>query len=471
MIRWAAVVWVATFLLAFGGIQARTTYGAQVSVDEPQYLLTALSLATQFDLDVSDEIAAEAYRDFHEADLNQQTIPLDDAGRRFSPHDPLLPLLLAPAMGQWGWVGARTALAGLGALCAVVTFWVAARRLGATHWVAAIVTVGFFGAPPLTSYSTQIYPEIVAGLLCALGLGAVLPGVARGEPNSVSEWGRAGAVVLAVVGLPWLSVKYVPVAGALALGYLTARRKRGASRAQAALVLIVLSISAVLYAVVHQRIYGGWTVYSAGDHFVETGEFAVVGVTPEYGSRVQRFVNLWVDRRFGLVPWNPAWLVALGAGSWLAVRSRPFRYLALPAFLAGFATAAIVALTMHGWWWPGRQTVVVLPVLVVAAAVAASRSRAILGLAVVGCLAGIANWQVVTAEARRGERALVVDFWETRAWPYRALEWMFPDFVFDARPWPLQVGWGVVLGVIVVTGGWVARRSAQTRPAAVSGES
>ena len=37
-------------------INARATYGAKISVDEPQYLLTALSIAEDFDLDISDEL-------------------------------------------------------------------------------------------------------------------------------------------------------------------------------------------------------------------------------------------------------------------------------------------------------------------------------------------------------------------------------------------------------------------------------
>ena len=46
--------------LVFGisaiAIPSRSTYGAQVSVDEPQYLLTALSIGEDLDLDISDEI-------------------------------------------------------------------------------------------------------------------------------------------------------------------------------------------------------------------------------------------------------------------------------------------------------------------------------------------------------------------------------------------------------------------------------
>ena len=76
-------------------IDARSTYGARVSSDEPQYLLTAMSLWEDLDLDISDELADERYRPFHENRINQQTYALNDSGQELSPHDPLLSILLA----------------------------------------------------------------------------------------------------------------------------------------------------------------------------------------------------------------------------------------------------------------------------------------------------------------------------------------------------------------------------------------
>ena len=88
--------------LVFGisaiAIPSRSTYGAQVSVDEPQYLLTALSIGEDLDLDISDEIEEEKFRSFHEIGLNTQTIDMNSSGQRLSPHDPLLPLLLSVPM-------------------------------------------------------------------------------------------------------------------------------------------------------------------------------------------------------------------------------------------------------------------------------------------------------------------------------------------------------------------------------------
>lgn len=86
---------------ALAGLSGHATYGARTTADEPQYLLTARSLVDDGDLDISDELAAERWRAYHAAPLPQQTRPLP-GGTRISPHDPLLPLLLAPGVAVAG---------------------------------------------------------------------------------------------------------------------------------------------------------------------------------------------------------------------------------------------------------------------------------------------------------------------------------------------------------------------------------
>ena len=131
------------------GIPAHATYGARVTADEPQYLLTALSLGDDGDLDISDELADEAYRPFHAVDIDPQTYPLDDSGRQVSPHDPLLPLLLALPMRIGGWVAAKATLAILAAALAMLTAWTAVRRFGVRPQVAFPIVAVFACTAPL----------------------------------------------------------------------------------------------------------------------------------------------------------------------------------------------------------------------------------------------------------------------------------------------------------------------------------
>ena len=192
-------------------INARATYGAKISVDEPQYLLTALSLAEDFDLDISDELDEQRYLPFHELRLNQQTIDLNDSGQRISPHDPLLPLFLALPMGLGGWLASKIALAVLAAVTAVVTLWVAVRRFNVSSNIATAVVAVLFASPPMTSYATQIYPEMPAAL-------ALITSIAIITGNTTRK--AVFALILALTALPWLSVKYVPVTAALAVYFL-----------------------------------------------------------------------------------------------------------------------------------------------------------------------------------------------------------------------------------------------------------
>jgi hypothetical protein len=425
------------------GLGARASYGGRTTADEPQYLLTAISLWEDGDLEITDELAAERYRPFHEAALPVQTQPVDDSGRLLSPHDPLLPVLLAVPMGLGGWVGAKLALAVMAGVLAGLLTWVAVQRFD-VPLPAATVTVGAFSlGAPLSAYGTQVYPELPAALAVTVAV-AALTGRLRAR--------GLVAVGLAVVALPWLGVKYVPVAVALAAVAVVVLVRRRSM--QTALAFVgSLALAGAAYLVAHRVLYGGWTVYAAGDHFVE-GELSVVGVDPDHLGRSRRLVALLVDRGFGLVAWAPVFLVAVAAVAAL-LRRRPVGWAALVVPLAaGYATATWVALTMHGWWWPGRQVVVVVPCLVLASAWFVGQSPAWLSRVVVvlGAM-GLVLWGVLTVEALRGELTLVVDF-ETTANPLaRAWRLVLPDYRdTSAATWLLQAVWLPVLGGLAIAG-------------------
>ena len=127
----AVALW--TFVVALPAIGARASHGARVTADEPQYLTTAISIGEDFDLDISDELAERRFELYHEIDLNPQTIDLDDSGRRVSPHDPLLPALLAAPMLLGGWIAAKAALAVIAGAAAAATLWLAKAQARANH--------------------------------------------------------------------------------------------------------------------------------------------------------------------------------------------------------------------------------------------------------------------------------------------------------------------------------------------------
>jgi len=443
-------VGVAVFLWVAPTAFVRATYNARTTADEPQYLITALSLAEDRSLDIADERADAAYTDFHEFALPVQERVQDD-GSRVVPHDPLLPALLAVPMGIGGWLAAKLTLAAMAGALAAAIVWVAVRRFAVPVGVAVLSVLTFSLAAPLAFYGTQVYPELPAALAVTLAV-AALTGPLR----------RGGLVLLAapVVALPWLSVKYAPVAAALALVGLVALWRRG-DRRPVVVVVGVLGAAGVVYLVAHHVLYEGWTVYASGDHFVG-GEVTVIGVEPDYLGRGNRLVGLLTDRGFGLAAWQPAFLLAVPALAAL-VRARPGGWVALAAPLgAGWLNAAFVALTMHGWWWPGRQVVVVLPCVVLAVAWWAGRYERVRPWLVAGLVVGAATVAWLSIEVLLGHRRLIIDFEQTADPLYRLWRVALPD----GRRLPggteaLQALWYVAVSLLALWG-W---RASSSRPA------
>ena len=433
-------------LAALPGIGVRATYGAQLTADEPHYLLTAISVAEDGDLDVADELADERWRRFHEAQLpiQQQVLP---GGRQLSPHDPLLSALLAVPWLLGGWVGAKAALAVLAGLLAALTTWTAIRRFGIGPLAAGSVVGALSASWPLAGYATQVYPEVPAAL-AVVAIVAVARAPAPPRPHHVAP------LVLLVSALPWLAVKYVPVAAAL-VAVLAWQWWRDGHRRTVAWTLALLGLSGAAYLGLHHAWYGGWTVYAAADHFVDRGEFAVVGFQPNLPGRARRLVGLLVDRDFGLAAWQPLWLLAVPAlAVWGRRRPTGWAWVVVP-LAAGWLNATFVALTMQGWWVPGRQVVVVLPLAAIALAWWLDRAGRVWQAAAtaLGAL-GIVSYTWLVVDGLRGRLTWVVDFATVGDPLYAARRAVMPDYL-DVSPWTWawQTLWLAVLAALVTAAG------------------
>ncbi len=425
-----ALVALAGFGAAAAGVGAPATFGVQTTADEPHYLITALSLAHDGDLDVANQFRRRDYLPFHALELAPQARAGAD-GRLVEPHDPLLPVLLAAPTALGGWVLAKLVLCAAAGALAALTLWIAVRRFDVPVIPAAAVTGVLAASAPLAAYGSQVYPEIVAALVVASAVAALTGPLGRGGLLTLG---------LAVIALPWLSVKYAPVAVALAaLGLWRLARSR---RTREALVAgTALAAAALAYVIAHHALYGGVTPYAAGSFFVD-GQLTVVGSDPDYPGRSRRIVGLLVDRDFGIAAWQPAWLLMVPAlGALAARRPRGAAAIALP-LAAGWFVATFVALTMQGWWFPGRQLVVVLPLAVLAIAwwtrEGGRRLAAALCLGAVGILAQA--WVVV--EGLRGDVAWVINLQDTANPLYRAWRTLLPDYL-DVTPmtWVLHTAW------------------------------
>ncbi|GIU88970.1 MAG: hypothetical protein KatS3mg010_0069 [Acidimicrobiia bacterium] len=313
--------------------------------------------------------------------------------------------------------------------------------------------LAFAAAAPLAFYGTQVYPEVPAALAVTLAVAAL-----------TGPLGARGVALLGacVVALPWFAVKYAPVAVVLA-GIAAVRLWRAGGRRRLLALGAWGAASAALFAGAHLAWYGGLTPYAAGDHFTG-GELTVMGHDPDYAGRAIRLVGLLLDRDFGLAAWQPAYLLAVPALVVL-LRDRPrwWPVVVLP-LLVGWCNAAFVALTMHGWWWPGRQVVVVLPCVVLAVTWFASTRPAIRTALVALGAFGASVYAWLVAQAVLGDLTIVVGFEDVTHPLVGAWRALLPDYrERSATDWVLHGAW---IGAITVVAALAAWPRLRTRPLA-----
>ncbi|HVW16957.1 MAG TPA: hypothetical protein VHB30_01800, partial [Solirubrobacteraceae bacterium] len=123
----ALALWAVLFGVYAATVAIDASPGERLSAGEAHVLLTAESIVSDHDLDVSNQYAHRAWRTWYGGTLRPTARP-DSAGRIFEPQGAGLPLLVAPAWAIGGvtavklWLAAITAA---GFACAAAL----ARRL------------------------------------------------------------------------------------------------------------------------------------------------------------------------------------------------------------------------------------------------------------------------------------------------------------------------------------------------------
>ncbi|MDQ3570748.1 MAG: hypothetical protein M3396_09060 [Actinomycetota bacterium] len=432
-------LWLLSFLvvLAVGqlAVGMRASRTATITGDEPFYLLTTQSLASDGDLDLTDEYRHGEERAFWDGTvpLWKQMEPTPD-GRLLAPHDPGLSLLTLPAYELGGLRGVQRFLVVLWA-AAMACGAVLARRVGAPEWAAMLGAVVVGAGAPGMVYASQVYPEGPAAL--CVGVALLLATGERSRPLPMAA---------ALAALAWLGVKYVPM-GAI-VGVAWAWRFRTDRRALT-LAAVPLMVAGGHYLWWHLDTFGGLTPYSTNVVWAGEGTATILDRHLALGGRWYRLYGLFVDARFGLLRWLPAAVL----GAW-GLRRRTALHGAVLA--TAVLLGAFVWITIMGWWFPGRPLVAAFPALVTLVAVGAARLPRV---AMALCLWSLAIAAAVVWSARTGGIQLAVDpFTLGFPLPPKAA---FPDFRhFTAREVLLSLAWAFAIAGGVAIAAQRRRREA-----------
>jgi len=359
--------------------------------DEPYYLMVTHSLAYDLDADLANNYALHDSLRFMARALDPQPgDPVGSHGEKYSRHNELLPLALAPAYRLFGLAGAQAMMAILtAALC-----WLALRSM--RHYAAerpgeSLVAYGLLAfASPLALYAHQIWVEVPAALLALLALDQIRDLRPHRGWNSKQWMGIALPLLL----LPLLKLRFILLAlPLLGLAWWHAGRPRKP------LIIVAGLLSAVLAGVlVHNLVVFGNPLKI---HTFE--EIDPLRYTPRNVWR--GFFGLFFDCGFGLFAFFPIWLLAVpgvlrrGAEARralldLAWSSGPYLLMLLPR-----------REWFGGWSPPFRYALVTLPLLAVLLIPALAERRRAGSRFLIGLLG---NWTA----------AAILLWWVLPGWTY-----------------------------------------------------
>ena len=426
----AAALFILLVILYLFSIDIRASKGASITGDEPFYLLTTQSLIQDGDLDLTYQFQSRSYEDFfdHPQGLWRQSVPSHD-GRLLSPHNPGLSLLLVPGFALGGLLGTQVQLVVIGAGAMTLAYLLAVRfsRRPDICWP---VTLAVGLSATAFIYSSEIYPEFPAAfalLACLL--------IATRQKRPSGDDGLYLAIGL--TALLWLGVKYAPLAALVSAYFLYRADYCGR------LALLTSGVVSGAYFIwFHLSTFDSLTPYNVNVVYAGQTSFELIDSHVSFVDRIYRIWGLFVDRRFGIGRWAPILLAVVPAMILLVPRDGKRRLL-LGLIFMQVLIATFVAITMMGWWFPGRTLLTVLPLFVVPLTLLIARANRYVGWGMaVLAMYGIAVTGGLAYAGHTREVAIAVDPFEMGFPLFRGLSWAFPQYTYwNWETWLLTIAW------------------------------
>jgi hypothetical protein len=163
------------------------------------------------------------------------------------------------------------------------------------------------------------------------------------------------ALALLLSALLWLSMKYAPLGVILGVAFL-----HGAGWRERIVFIALCAVSGAFYIWGHYVLFDDLTAYSVNTVFEGADAVTVFEGHVAFQDRIYRIWGLLIDQRFGSARWVPLLLLA-PASLPLLLRAGATGRIVLALIVSQVLVATFVAITMMGWWFPGRTLITILP--------------------------------------------------------------------------------------------------------------
>ena len=372
------------------------------SGDEPHYLLISTSVLRDGDIDLANDYSEQRHLPYYPGPLSPRHVVLSESGHEYSFHGHGVALLTLPALALDGIDGVRLTFLAISAF-GIAALWAAARLASGSWSPPAVAVAALLGATPFMAQSSAIYPDGPGAAIVSLALWTSIR-LERGIPSSAT-WLATTGTALAL--LPWLHLRFSPLAAAFGLAVLWLLRRVPDRGSNALVFLAAPVISATLL------FASTWVMFNTLDPTAPFRQKA----SGSLSAAPVGVLGLLADHEYGLLPYAPAFLFAAGGVVALVRRFPITATAALLSFVGTLLTGASFV-----WWGgtssPARFLVPVLPVLALSIAMWWSRATAWSSTAGIAAIGVGAVVTIAIALAERGR--FVINAPDSR---YSIFEW------------------------------------------------
>jgi hypothetical protein len=329
---------------------------APTASDEPHYMIIVQSIVFDHDLDLANDYAGQRYYEFYPEPLpDVHGIHVGNA--IYSLRDMGLPVLAVIPYALAGRTGVLVLICVFGALLAAQLY-LLLRDLAFDRRIALLAVGATVFVHPFLTYTTQIYPDLIAAVVFVTAVQLIRHGTATPLRNLVLASAFVGT-------LPWLTTRgwFIAIGLGLVVAYaaLWPRRDLGRRFLASALPFAALVL---LLCYFNWRLFG-WFIPGAG-YFLIRDQQEILSYSPQSGVP-----GLLFDRAFGLVPRAAVYLLAFVGVAALWRRRRLYGP-PLAALILGWGLYFLYIADLVTWHAdggpPSRYVLAGLPFLVVAVA-------------------------------------------------------------------------------------------------------
>ena len=419
-------------------IDIRATNGSSITADEPFYIVTTQSLIEDRDINLNNQYEEKKYNEWfdHPNGLWSQSALTQD-GRLLSPHNTGLSIFLIPGFIAAKLTGTQIQILITTALTFAVAFLLTVRLTGSLFfsWISTFI-VGI--TPTAFVYSTEIYPEVPAGLALLLSLLIIT------RQNTLNI--RDSLIVLILMNaMIWLGIKYAPLALIVCIVLLL--RTTWINR----LIFVFIGCGSVLfYSWFHIINFGGLTPYAVNLIYAGSSSVEIFQQHVSVLDRIYRIWGLFIDARFGIARWGFVLFLVI-PGMYL-ITLRGWKHQIVAGLIATqILIATFVVITMMGWWFPGRTLMTVVPLMTIPIACTLQVSNRALRI----IFATLSTYTVIvtTTLALAGhakEIRIAVDPFDMSSPLFQSLSIIFPNYTsWNIHTWITTGYWLTISGFLL----------------------